>query len=642
MKKYLMTGIAALALCAGFTSCSHDLDAPSPEQVKQNEAKKVVNNYNQAFLNYVGGTISPNQDWGFGVSSTTRTRALSDMTAGANKERNLWAATDNIYKLLVPTPLTKGQRLRVQAYFQAHPNLTWEAPSMTNYFIQQVYKGAEATSGANSREVYPQGNGQEVVGSNHMDQLTVGANSEHVKDFNFGDNPNTAKDVKDNGTLTNDDAYHSDQITLMIGVQPTCVGYESTDGTIKRNDCMALAGAKDIDDWAIKNKATLEEAGLFGEDVWYGTDQYGYLNSSWNRSFVGLDYEQKTLDECYAVDYSSGSPVSPSYVTLDQTYRDYFYLGKDDDNNDIIKSKAQYLQDYPDGYLRDLNGNKIVWVTDQTNQICGTNVDFPNQESYMPRMDCGVAGGGNNEQVLDMTAIQGKLDQNAYPALNGGLLKWIKDIGGRDYVYSDWIVTLTPAQELNIDDPNSIRVMAEDLNATGSDDTDFDFNDIVFDVFFDKENTGKTNVLIKAAGGTLNLRIALVQNPSDTNDEDWAEVHDLFSEFNDGLDCAGKMINTNGTKSANANVRNRSLDGLLEPALELPWSITTPAGAKDIKIQVYKNDSWITIDATKGGPAAKFGCKTSYHWMNERVSIKTEVQSFADWCAGKSDLYWPE
>ena len=44
MKKYLMTGVAALALCAGTTSCSHD-DGEEWSQAKEDLAK-----YNMAFL----------------------------------------------------------------------------------------------------------------------------------------------------------------------------------------------------------------------------------------------------------------------------------------------------------------------------------------------------------------------------------------------------------------------------------------------------------------------------------------------------------------------------------------------------------------------------------------------------------------
>ena len=428
--------------------------------VVDGQIKESVNEQYAAAFEKAFGKVGPNVDWGFG--SGAGTRGLSDKTAGADKNRGLWAATDDNYNLLVPTPLTSDQRLRVRAYFQAHPNLSWQAPTMTNYFVQQVYKGNPTTKGAYSDEEYPQGNGNTVKSSDHMNKLTVGTSNEHVLDFNNGDNPNNAKDVKDNGTKRNDQAYHSDQITLIIGIQPTCVGFHVTEGDVQHNECMALAGAKEIDDWAKENKATLEAAGLFGEDVWYGTDQYGYANSSWNRSFVGLDYEQLTLEQCYATDWQTHEQL---FVKVDDSQGDYIYKGKDADNKDIIISKTAYKAQYGDDFLRDLNGNKIPYITDQTNDVCGTNIDFPDQDSYQPRMDCTSAGGGNNDQVLDLTAIQGKLNQNAYPAWNGGLLKWVKDIGGRDYVYSDWIVTLTPAQENEISTTPTYRVIAEDLNA---------------------------------------------------------------------------------------------------------------------------------------------------------------------------------
>ena len=612
-----MTGIAALSMCFGFTSCSHEIDNLSQEEIDQMKANEIVENYKKAFVAQFGQPAA-DQDWGFGTTATRGvTRSISDMQPGANKNRNLWAATDGAFNLLVPTPLTAGQKLRVQKYFQAHPNLTWEAPDMTNYFVQQVYKGSNTTAGAYSAEQYPQGNGSIVVGSNHMDQLTIGANNVHVLDFNYGDNPNTAADVKNNGTLTNDTQYHSDQITLMIGVQPTCVGYESSDGSVKRNDCMALAGAKAIDDWARAQNPVI------GEDVWYGTDQYGYENKSWNRSFVGLDYEQKTLEECYAVDYSTGSPVSPSYVTVDQTYRDYFYMGKDANNNNIILSKAQYKAQYGN-YLLDKDGNKIPWITDQTNQICGTNVDFPNQDTYMPRMDCRSAGGGNNDQVLDMTLIQGKLDQNAYPALNGGLQKWVKDIGGRDYVYSDWIVTLAPARENTQTPPPpsdnySIRVIAEDLTFGTDLDTDFDFNDVVFDVCL---KATETKIRLKAAGGTLPLIIGIA-NPQ--NDQDYLanEVHEIF-----GVQV-NVMVNTNahlkGLNSANKEDKFLTLN-------------TTYNNAKDIPVYVKKNGAWVQLTAVQGEPASKIGVDINFQWVNERQSMKGNYPLFVDWVQADAEF----
>ena len=53
MKKFLMTGMAAIALCAAFTSCSKDsaFEQMSPED--QTKAK-----YDRAFLEYIGGEIA--------------------------------------------------------------------------------------------------------------------------------------------------------------------------------------------------------------------------------------------------------------------------------------------------------------------------------------------------------------------------------------------------------------------------------------------------------------------------------------------------------------------------------------------------------------------------------------------------------
>ena len=53
MKQYLLTGIAALAIGAGFTACSdHDIEVVGGEQA-------VVQNYNDAFIR-VFGEPAPN------------------------------------------------------------------------------------------------------------------------------------------------------------------------------------------------------------------------------------------------------------------------------------------------------------------------------------------------------------------------------------------------------------------------------------------------------------------------------------------------------------------------------------------------------------------------------------------------------
>lgn len=75
-----MTGIAAIAISAAFTSCSKDSDVYNSNYQKE----KTQLTYNEAFLNYVDGYISPTQDWGFGTNAKASTRAAEGYVATTN------------------------------------------------------------------------------------------------------------------------------------------------------------------------------------------------------------------------------------------------------------------------------------------------------------------------------------------------------------------------------------------------------------------------------------------------------------------------------------------------------------------------------------------------------------------------------
>ena len=73
MKKYLVTGLAAVAISGMFTSCTHDNDS-----VGGSSDFGVVETYEKAFISRFG-TPSPDADWGFGPSTAQAgTRAVSD------------------------------------------------------------------------------------------------------------------------------------------------------------------------------------------------------------------------------------------------------------------------------------------------------------------------------------------------------------------------------------------------------------------------------------------------------------------------------------------------------------------------------------------------------------------------------------
>lgn len=601
-----MAGMAAIAFCAAFTSCTKSENVYDETRPTQD----IVAKYNDAFIKTFGQPAS-NQDWGFGtIYSKARTRALSDYEAGANKNRNLWAAKDGNFNLLVPTPLTSGQRERVKAYFQAHPNLSWTTPDMTDYFVQQVYTGNPNTAGAYSNEEYSALNGNKVVGSAHMDKLTIAG--VHVYDFNGADNVNTATDVLNNGSLKNSNTFHSDQITLMIGTTPTWVGYETSEASILKNNCMALAGAKEIDDWARAQNPVI------GEDVWYGKDKDGYDNSSWNRSFVGLDYEQIPASDAYAT-VAWDNPAT-KYVKVDDLQPNTIW----DSKTDKYQTKDEYKAANGE-YLLDKKGNKIPYISVKTNEILGTTNHFANQTDYMPQVD-GIG------QVFDIQKIYEKLEANCLPVEDKSLQEWVKNVGGRDYVYSDWIVTLAPARPAN---DNNVRIIAEDLNAEAADgdisDSDWDFNDVVFDVKFTGDNTA--TITLVAAGGTLPLIVG-VQNPVDGQSYPSNEVHALY-----GVDV-DFMVNT---KAELKGLKGGDVDK--KPTIDVTITGVKAQNGKNIPIHVQKivNDQpkWFELQAITGEPAAKIGVDpTTFNYCLEKVDIRSQYPLFTQWVRTTNPSFW--
>ncbi|MBO4720938.1 MAG: hypothetical protein J5658_13860 [Prevotella sp.] len=637
MKKYLMTGIAALALCVGFTSCSHDLEPMSQEEIDNLEAQKIVNTYKAAFEQYIGGKVAANQTWGFSGTFSTRTR-------GTFSNGNEWAAnnrTDCMYK--VPPALSENQKEIVRIYFQTVPGNEYVDPQWENYFIQQVYKGGVDADkiGPNSTEQYEAADGStQLIGSNHMDHLAAVDNTQtpefvdHNKNFNHGDcgiyrnvlnYKGTLTDVIETYPVNSGDAYrHPDKINLMTNSTTKSFGYYNSNCSLRRTEYTRLVGWKTIHDWATAN--------IEGYD--------GCLNDGWNRSYMGFDFEMLVDDEVYSyTKYDAEGNIVYSGDEYDHKVPNYFYVELPNGNEEVWNGTT-YVDASTVGEIGYVYGNKVLYPY------------FPNTTEKV-----GLLSSNSNEYAGDRDPDWDGTDWEYYegstkhlsiekmiPALQANKLplnqyNWVVIGGTADGWYSDWIVTLTEAQKYSTPNPPAnadLRVMAEDLT-NGTSDEDFDFNDIVFDVYFGAANAAK--VVIRAAGGTLPLRIARVAEPNDANDADWSEVHDLFAEANPGVNCANKMINTHGTyPDKSANVQRQSLDGLTCPEFTLPFAVNTNADAKNIKIEVYKGNQWVEITSEQGEPAAKFAVPYNYGWMEERTSIKAVNESFADWCTGKTSV----
>lgn len=194
-----MTGVAALAICVAFTSCSKGGDELyNPDAVSGMNKEKITETYNARFLAYVGGSIAPNQDWGFGTAGT-RT---------AKTESNLWYEDKpQGYGLQKPADLFPEEIEYVMNYFSSVKQGHGETLDLKNYFVQQVAYGDKDDSGVTypvSGQVYEDAfeNGNPkyrtenytVESKEHMDWIAANLKADvqsendcdHVNNFNTG------------------------------------------------------------------------------------------------------------------------------------------------------------------------------------------------------------------------------------------------------------------------------------------------------------------------------------------------------------------------------------------------------------------------------------------------------------------------
>ena len=610
--------MAAIAFCAAFNSCSKGGDLYDEDLIEKNEVEKIKADYEAAFIATFGQPAS-NQDWGFGSS----TRANYDNeNPGSYPNANMWA--DQGWK--APTELSPGQIARVKAYFQQNPHLTYVDPEYEDFFIQQVYKGNPATKGTISPEEYTYANDKTETGSEHMDHLTVGLTNDgnaldHIFNFNKGryssenaNDPNgTRRDnVQNYPGVTylynnSDGKTHQDHIMLITQSNTKAVGFFESNGSVEHNYCCANASAQTIDEWATKPENYVNGKPI-GETVY---------DAQWNRSFVGLDYEAKSPEAAY---YKNGNNQKVAATLGVVTNRGQYAW---DGEHYLLWSNIEN-QTLKDFFNLDYD---VYFISDQTNGILAETSNYNGQGDLLIKRtgsEIGYDGLDANQKydVFDLTKISDKLNMGYIPVWGKGYVEWVTNIGGRDYVFSDWIITLTKASQ---DKQADVMIIAEDLSV-GDGHEDFDFNDVVIQVYYGNEGEAKAKIL--AAGGTLPLTV------------DGKDVHQEFSKANKGIDCAGKMINTNGTNSADPNVRSRSLDGLIAPVIELEKEVKTPAQARDnIEIKVYKNDRWIELDAVIGKVASKVRVGLDYQWKDERQYVGDDFKDFVSGQLGYTDWY---
>ena len=177
-----------------------------------------------------------------------------------------------------------------------------------------------------------------------------------------------------------------------------------------------------------------------------------------------------------------------------------------------------------------------------------------------------------------------------------------------------------------------IRVIAEDLSASQR--SDFDFNDVVFDVYWTHTPGSSDNqtvkVIVRAAGGELPIFIGNIDNA--------LEIHNLFANVNDESRhiTSKTMMNT----YAGQHTSYTCPEVLVESNWWSGSDIQTIA--KSIKIYVRKSGTDYELTAEKGEAACKIAVLQDYEWCNEREDINEKYNgNFEKYVKGQiADYEW--
>ncbi len=511
MKKYLMTGVAAIAIFAAFTSCSKSEELYDAGQITKNEAAQIEENYNRAFIATFGQPAA-NQDWGFGSGAGTRTW---------NVNGNQWHDGVN-YNYEYDAKVTTDEMNKVFNYVNNPTNVrTVDQISFTEYWVTQIWNGeddANATGAKAPASIsYPNQNGQTttIIGGAQMDKL----------------------EIKEK---------------------------QSADSWIH---CNNFNGA-DNNDW--------KEGGEGGRTL---------MTSSGTYSFRYTNSQSSYLSEKYII--VPGANIDPSLA-------DFYYVCFDFERG---YTEAEWAQEKTMGSYEAWNGN-----------------------NYQGGWNFSLDGNLNEDQVkAAIGQVNGRDIQNIQIK---GYLYGDKHCDG-DGNYTDWIVRISPARVVTT--TNYVdRIIAEDLNAqaNNSDATDdwtvgsdWDFNDVVFDVRYE----GTTAyVKIVGAGGVYPLYVG-----------------DMNHEAHEALGQSGPVnglyqIQNSGT-AQEFSVAN------IDPAKH----------GKDIVIKVKRistsgGEIISELRAEVGKPAAKIRVNPTFEPCAERQDIRDKYPYFGNWVVTGGSTDWQD
>ena len=712
-----MGGIAAIALCAAFTSCSKSNELFDQNAAEQQKQEAINKNIETAKANYAAafekafGKVGSNVDWGFGSGkASTRASELLKEKFTLPKFRE----TNPIVKPELPTTFT---------FQNTVPSTAKYAKDYQNYqkgdviYINSEYQTLNQPQNTDNLTIYVDGkvayNGQTSSNGNgtafcvtENSTLTLGAVSNNLIVYLApGATLNITKPLNQDGTPAIDYVWNSETQTNDLVPKSSysfqnshAAIYMSNGSKVKASDLNLVGGAKLLNDGGTIEASNLkldQDATLWNEGSITVTNTLTLTNTSsalYNKE--GKKIETKNLDlinndallfnegiveatgdialhntDAEIINYGTLSGASYSQAAGGKIHNEDECIVNITGKTDLTNSNSKWQND---GHWT--SGSFVVSGTDKNGNNNFNNCRLTvNEEFYLDRgafiLDSGAGVECGSFKIDDTSGFY--LGNNSVLKIDGTLTTEIinPEYGffayGSEYaaVQANSIVTTTnDPQSINYygkllvaikphisqytaestvkftkdnqniatipetdcnpgyegEDTPTYRVIAEDLNASEA--SDFDFNDVVFDVEPNEAGTA-AKIVVRAAGGIYKLTVA------------GQEVHAAFGEKAkaDGL---YPMINTQPWNPDVKATLIESYSGDFSSDAAIRNTI------KNIEIKVYKpgfEENGIELEAQTGKPACKILVDQTFNVVTERTGIADENTNFHKYVQGTWD-----
>ena len=675
MKKYLMGGIAAVAICAAFTSCSKNnelFDQNAAEQAKQQTSEqKIISEYQTAFENAFGKPAS-NQDWGlgqYGSINKAGTRAANSTVEPNNKNKTKPTEPGFSEEITLPTQYknTLAEAKTIEGIEALHSNYTqngtyyieasnWDNNkpnaidiqnrALTIYFDGDItfYGNNEQNNGTvycvtenstlrlqsvrNHLIVYLAPNatldltGISATTFQNTDSgiFLCDGSKVYAKDLSFVG----GSKIRNNGTIEADNLTLNGQNSVNsslwnegeVKVKETLTLYNN-DGEFINNGKLT---AKNLD---------MKAGGKFlnvGKTEITGTSFVMNSNSQWENEgeytcgTFQVENAQRVYNNC-----------NLTATTFTMNTRGQFVLQGGDDFGASVVCENFTFGDDCDFWL----GNKSLLSVEKELTVAHADRGY------------GFRGEGNTSyavikagSIAKATGMNPDFSLSYYGKLyidtpthfayetdqSHPRYVWDSDVKfsfqGDDspvVIKKDETGNCNPGYQKKKEITYQGRIMGEDLTAMS--DNDFDFNDVVFDWAI---STDKKTAYIKllAAGGTLPLKIGAAVGEGE-------EVHALFGVG------TGTMVNT-----------GVGADGITKEPVE--FEITKATGtfesAADIIVSVDKTSKgaagYMQMTAKVGEAPCLLFVPLNTKWVDEYENIEKAYSWFGNWATTASNPQW--